>query len=75
MRNIRLTYDLKVAVSNYEQKITERYKMEKIYHPVSGESGYFATTEEKILIDAILHDYSVNQLVLTSADGRGVCDE
>ena len=49
--------------------------MEKIYHPVSGESGYFATTEEKILIDAILHDYSVNQLVLTSANGRGVCDE
>ena len=49
--------------------------MEKIYHPVSGESGYFATTEEKILIDAILYDYSVNQLVLTSTDGRGVCDE
>ena len=40
--------------------------MEKIYHPVSGECGYFA---------AIIHDYSINQLVLTSANSRGVCDE
>ena len=57
------------------KKLQRGIKMEKIYHPVSGESGYFATTEEKILIDAILTDYSMNQLVLTSTDGRGVCDE
>ena len=49
--------------------------MEKICHPISGESGYFATEKEKVLIDAIIHDYSMNQLVLTSANGRGVCDE
>lgn len=49
--------------------------MEKIYHPVSGECGYFATEQEKVLIDAIIHDYSMNQLVLTSANSRGVCDE
>ena len=45
--------------------------MDKILHPVSGEDGYFCTETEKILIDAILHDYSMNQLVLTSATGRG----
>lgn len=48
--------------------------MDKIYHPVSGESGYFCTEQEKVLIDAMIVDYS-NQLVVTSADGRGVCDE
>lgn len=48
-----------------------RIKMDKILHPVSGEDGYFCTETEKILIDAILHDYSMNQLVLTSATGRG----
>ena len=46
--------------------------MERIFHPVNGESGYFATEQEKVLIDAILVDYSMNQLVLTSADSRGV---
>lgn len=49
--------------------------MEKIYNPVSGESGYFCSEKEKILIDAILSDYSMNQLVVTSANGRGVVDE
>lgn len=49
--------------------------MEKIFNPVSGESGYFCTEQEKVLIDAIFVDYSMNQLVLTSADGRGVCDD
>lgn len=44
--------------------------MEKIFHPVSGESGYFTTEQEKVLIDAIIHDYN-NQLVVTSADCRG----
>lgn len=44
--------------------------MEKIFHPVSGESGYFTTEQEKILIDAIIYDYN-NQLVVTSANGRG----
>lgn len=41
--------------------------MESIMHPVSGENGYFCSEREKILIDAILHDYSVNQLVITSS--------
>jgi hypothetical protein len=48
--------------------------MDRIYHPVSGEEGYFCTSQEKILIDAILNDYSMNQLV-TSANGRGEFDE
>ena len=48
--------------------------MDKIFHPVSGESGYFCNEQEKLMIDTILIDYSMNQLV-TSADGRGVSDE
>lgn len=41
--------------------------MEKIFHPVSGESGYFATEQEKTLIDAVLCDFTAkNQLVVTS---------
>ena len=48
--------------------------MDKIYHHVRGEEGYFCTSQEKILIDAILCDYSMNHLV-TSANGRGVSDE
>ena len=49
-------------------------KMEKIIHPISGENGYFASEEEKVLIDAILCDYSMNQLVLheSSRIARGV---
>lgn len=48
--------------------------MEKIFHPVSGESGYFASEKEKTLIDAIFRDYAINQLVVTesSHDVRGV---
>lgn len=49
--------------------------MDKIIHPVSGEHGFFCTNKEKILIDAILCDYSMNQLVVTSANGRGGVDE
>ena len=49
--------------------------MNKILHPVSGESGYFCSEREKVLIDAVLKDFVVNQLVLTSADGRGGSDE
>ena len=48
--------------------------MESIIHPVSGEKGFFATEQEKVLIDAILCDYS-NQLVLQGASidvDRGV---
>jgi len=41
--------------------------MEKILHPVSGESGYFASESEKVLIDAIIQDFSVNQLVTHSS--------
>ena len=47
--------------------------MEKIFHPISGESGYFASEKEKVLIDAVFTDYAVNQLVTeSSANGRGV---
>lgn len=49
--------------------------MERINHPISGESGYFATNEEKVLIDAIIQDFSVNQLVIqesSRSDVRGV---
>lgn len=51
--------------------------MDKIFHPVSGEKGYFATEQEKILIDAIIVDWnSKNQLVVnSSADGRGEVSE
>ena len=45
--------------------------MENIIHPVSGESGYFCTEREKVLIDAIISDYSMNHIVHTSANGRG----
>ena len=41
--------------------------MESIMHPVSGESGYFCSEREKTLIDAILCDYRMNQLVVTSS--------
>ena len=49
--------------------------MEKICHPISGETGYFASEKEKLVIDTVLKDYVINQLVLTSADGRGVESE
>ena len=46
--------------------------IELISHPISGEDGYFCTEKEKVLIDAILFDYS-NQFVLddSSPEGRG----
>ena len=49
--------------------------MREIYDPVSGEKGYFCTETQKVLIDAILHDYSMNQLVTnesSTVNGRGV---
>lgn len=49
--------------------------MEKIVHPISGENGYFTSEKEKTLIDAILVDYSMNQLVIqesSRSDVRGV---
>ena len=49
--------------------------MEKIYHPVSGENGYFCSEQEKVLIDAIVSDYSMNQLVVSSRSARGELDE
>ena len=49
--------------------------MEKIFHPVSGEKGYFATEQEKTLIDAVILDFKINQLVTASADSRGVGHE
>ena len=46
--------------------------MERIYHPVSGQNGYFCTEKEKDLIDAVLTDFAINQLVVTtSANSRG----
>ena len=38
--------------------------MESILHPISGENGYFCSEKEKILIDAIIQDFSINQLVV-----------
>ena len=32
--------------------------MYKILHPVTGEHGYFASEQEKVLIDAILNELS-----------------
>lgn len=50
--------------------------MDTVYHPVSGEKGFFCSELEKTLIDAIISDYSMNHLVrTTSANGRGVADE
>lgn len=50
--------------------------MNKIFHPVSGEEGYFCSEQEKIVIDAILYDWnSRNQLVTnesSTVEGRGV---
>ena len=40
--------------------------IETIIHPISGEKGFFCTNEEKILIDAIINDYS-NQFVLNAS--------
>lgn len=60
---------------NVNLKCERRIKMDSILHPVSGESGYFCSIQEKVLIDAVLKDFVVNQLVLTSADGRGGSDE
>ena len=48
--------------------------MDTILHPVSGEKGYFCTETEKLLIDAILNEFS-SQLVVHSADGRGESDD
>lgn len=47
--------------------------MDLISHPISGEKGYFCTEREKVLIDAILCDYS-SQFVLNSSspEGRGL---
>ena len=50
--------------------------MDKIIHPISGEHGYFCTSREKNLIDAILVDFSINQLVVQSSpDRRGGVNE
>lgn len=49
--------------------------MEQIIHPVSGVTGYFATEQEKVLIDAILKDFSMNHLVTTSPHVRGGVNE
>ena len=48
--------------------------MEKIIHPFSGEKGYFTTEKEKILIDAIIQDFSVSHLV-THSSRNGVVNE
>ena len=45
--------------------------MELIYHPVSGEKGFFCTNREKVLIDAIIRDFSMNHLVTTPERSSG----
>lgn len=54
--------------------MTRGRKMDKVIHPVSGEHGYFCTETEKSLIDAVLKDFVVSQLVVTSTDSRGVVE-
>lgn len=49
--------------------------MIKLCHPVSGEEGYFCTEQEKILIDAIISDYSNQFVVNSSRSARGGSDE
>lgn len=51
--------------------------MQSILHPVSGENGYFVSTKEKEIIDAILTDFKMNQLLVTqsSHNVRGGFDE
>ena len=46
--------------------------METILHPISGEQGYFCTNKEKVLIDAIIQDFSMNQLVVQEASRSNV---
>ena len=49
--------------------------MYSIIDPTSGEKGFFCSESEKVLIDAILVDFSnKNSLVVqdTSSDARGV---
>lgn len=47
--------------------------MDNIIHPITGEDGYFVSNQEKVLIDAIMKDFSMNQLVLESSHNvRGV---
>ena len=48
--------------------------MESIIHPISGETGFFVSTKEKNVIDAILSDFRMNQLVVTESSryARGV---
>ncbi len=33
--------------------------MDKVLHPVSGESGYFCSELEKTVIDAIINDFNI----------------
>lgn len=44
--------------------------MDRIIHPVSGETGFFASEREKLIIDVALKQMLVNSIV-TSAVGRG----
>ena len=46
--------------------------MESILHPISGEQGFFCTNEEKVLIDAIIQDFSMNQLVVQESSHSNV---
>ena len=43
--------------------------MERIIHPVTGESGFFCSNRQKILIEAIVQNF--NQDYLPHSDVRG----
>ena len=46
--------------------------MESIFHPVSGETGFFITEQEKNVIDAIVSDFNNQRLLYdASHDERG----
>ena len=45
--------------------------MERITHPVTGEQGFFCSNGDKLLIDAILNDFSQSVLRLPHSEVRG----
>ena len=54
-----------LADNHGQSQLTKGDIMEFIRHPISGENGYFCSEREKVLIDAIIRDYS-SQFVLNA---------
>ena len=50
--------------------------MQRITHPISGETGFFCSEKEKSIIDAIIGDFNSRHLVVhSSRSARGVVDD